>query len=76
MIHDLFFKFFRLTEHKAIEVQFSTVVPWQWFKFNFDITRKQDHAGVLLHVEVPFLFLAIQLYDCRHWDDETDNWAA
>jgi hypothetical protein len=33
-----------------------------------------DHASVMLSLQVPWLYVHLQLYDRRHWDYENWKW--
>lgn len=56
--------------------EFQTGVWKDWTNyFDLDIswTRKCDHAGFRLYIELCGLFLNITIYDNRHWDDDEDE---
>lgn len=36
-------------------------------------SRKRDHAGFCLELKFIYLFLLLNLYDTRHWNDEADR---
>ena len=44
--------------------------------FNFDWTTRCDHAGVRLELGLFGYELMFHLYDSRHWDYDTNSWAA
>lgn len=42
--------------------------------FNFEITRKCDHAGIRLEVYLLGMMFHHRIYDIRHWDYDNDTW--
>ncbi len=66
----------KISENKSFEFQLS------YLKGTFDIFRLSiltdhnghDHAGPAFNIEIGPLYLGINIYDCRHWDYETNNW--
>jgi hypothetical protein len=44
--------------------------------FDFDIiwSKKTDHAGFNLNFTIFWLFFSVSIYDCRHWNYETEKW--
>lgn len=72
---NLVLKFLRLSTNKSFELQLAFIEDgWPWLNVNFAITRKCNHAGIRLLIEVPFIFLNFDIYDNRHWDYKTKNW--
>ncbi len=58
-----------LTKNKACELQLyrcNTILEGQ-----FEITTRQDHAGVRLEFGLLSYVLAFNLYDTRHWNYAT-----
>lgn len=67
-------KFFKF-QNKFWELQISTEFQdGPYFDFTTSWTRKTDHAGFRLSIEILSFYFCIKVYDCRHWDDETDAW--
>ena len=65
----------KLTKHKYLEIQWGRFYPpCCFFDFQFEWTRKQDHAGFNWHIEIFGWHLIIKIYDCRHWSRKFDNW--
>ena len=61
-----------LEGHKAWEANlYKTNVI---FSFGFRLAFRQDHAGVSVEIGLFGYELEAQLYDTRHWDDETNSW--
>ena len=60
--------------NKYWELEMLRQHEWQWFKFCIDLTRKTDHAGFRLEIEVLGYNLMFQIYDCRHWDYENNEY--
>jgi len=62
-------------EHKYYNVQ---VDYWGWrnlFDFTLDLSLKgRDHAGIEFSMTVLGFGFVLQIYDTRHWDDETNQW--
>jgi len=64
----------RLTKNKSLEIQFGKWKHWSWFHFGVELTRKQDHAGFRLNIEIVGFDLNIIVYDHRHWDSDKDRY--
>lgn len=73
-------KTFRISENKYFEYQLEgpnseLVPPNDFFEFSVAWTRQRDHAGFDFTFSIYKLFwLNLNIYDCRHWDDETNAW--
>jgi hypothetical protein len=61
------------------------ISTWKWweveilktenlFRFEFQYTIRQDHAGVQLELGVLGWELHSGIHDSRHWDYENKNW--
>jgi len=44
------------------------------FEVSFDWSRRRDHAGVRFTLTILWFSFDIVFYDCRHWDEENDDW--
>lgn len=45
------------------------------FDFHLSFTRKQDHAGFQVNLELfELIFLWFSIYDNRHWNYERNDW--
>ena len=62
-------------KHKYYNVQLDY---WGWryfFDFTLDLSFwGRDHAGIELSVTILGLGIVLQIYDTRHWNDETNRW--
>jgi len=66
-----------ITKNKTLEIQVTRWEDWQWFEFECKWTRRQDHAGFQLNVQVLGFYFHIWFCDNRHWDwdeDGTEHW--
>lgn len=43
--------------------------------FQFHMTWKKDHAGLQLEFGLLNREILFTIYDCRHWNDQTNSWA-
>ena len=67
--------FVRLSKNKGIEYEiFWDKHLYKWFNFQFDISRKCDHAGILFDLQLLWLNLTINFFDFRHWDYDENCW--
>ena len=66
----------QLSEHKNLEVELFWVSGEYWNVFDVGTkwTRKCDHAGLHVQLELFRLFFVFSIYDSRHWDDEKETW--
>jgi len=64
----------QLSKHKFLEVQLDRFEEWSYFKFNFELTRKQDHAGLHFHLELFGFSVIVAIYDHRHWNYDKNEW--
>jgi hypothetical protein len=65
---------FRITANKSFEIQVGRFRDGSVFEISLEWTRRQDHAGLGLHMEVWGFHLIATLYDNRHWDYEKGKW--
>ncbi len=63
----------QVTTNKNIEIE-TLRNPWCWFKIRIEITRKTDHAGLLIQLCLFQGEFSFRFYDGRHWDYEKDQW--
>ena len=62
-------KNFSITKNKNFELELSkhTYGYHPWFNFQFSwTTRKTDHAGLQLTIEIWWYYLNMMIYDVRH----------
>lgn len=68
-------KVFKITTYKTFEIQTGR---WKehcpYFDFQFRWSRKCDHAGLRLGMELFGLHLYLELYDTRHWNYDNNKW--
>lgn len=71
--HDYFYKSWRVTKNKTLEVQLSkggdTLVG-----VSFDWRLRTDHAGVMFTIDLFRRFLHVSFCDNRHWNSEEDRY--
>ena len=65
---------FPITENGAFEIQVGRFGEGNVFEAFLAWTRRQDHAGIELRLEVWGCHLIAKLYDRRHWDHEKGEW--
>jgi len=44
------------------------------FQLEIDWTKKRDHAGIRASFNLLGLEITYTIYDCRHWDENTEDW--
>jgi len=68
-------KTIQITLNKFFEIQLDYFKDSGYF---FDVhchwTHKCDQAGFEFVIELYGLYLGVKIYDCRHWDDDSNNW--
>ncbi len=67
-------KTFKITKNKFFELEAQQFEEHAYFSFRFLWTRKCDHAGLELSLEIWSLYFSLLIYDCRHWDYDKDKW--
>lgn len=68
----LFYASTLLTKHKVLELQI--VEDNTFFNFEFGLSFKKDHAGLISNVGLFGLHLFLSIVDTRHWDTLNDRW--
>ena len=63
-----------LVKNTIFEIQFSKWKCWEYFYICFKWTRKQDHAGLGLDIQIMGFEISLSVVDRRHWDLEKNNW--
>lgn len=65
----------KISEHKTFEWQ---TEYWGWtrlFRFELDLSLKGEcHAGPKLELTLFGFMVAVNVYDHRHWDHDTNDW--
>ena len=65
----------QISVNKVAEFQISRYA-FNWVEFQLDLNwRGTDHAGPWVMFGVLGWQLDIRVYDRRHWNNETNNWA-
>ncbi len=61
-----------ITNHKAWEIEL--LQTRQVIGFEFRYTRRQSHAGLTVELAAFGRNISFQIYDTRHWNQETGAW--
>lgn len=70
-----FFKEFKLTKNKHLEIQLGRFELHDLIGIEFDLRWKgSDHQGPALEILILGLFFRIHIYDQRHWDYSQHGW--
>jgi hypothetical protein len=62
----------QLTKNKSIE--FNLYKTGTILGIEFDLTTRQDHAGLRLMLGLLSWQVELQVYDARHWNSLTEDW--
>lgn len=64
----------KISKHKSLEIQLTLWESASFYLFNNELSwsKRGDHAGITMKLEIGRLFFSFQIYDCRHWDWEND----
>lgn len=57
----------KLTKNKTLESLFHKQLEWDYFEFDMKWTRRQDHAGFYLYLEITGLCYDFSISDNRHY---------
>lgn len=64
-----------LFKNKYLDFQLSVMEgKTNIFNIHSRWNRMCDHAGIKLTLEIFKLFLNVEIYDNRHWDDDKNSW--
>ena len=63
----------KVTQNKTWELQFPKTNAILCVELKF--TAKQDHAGLYTELNIFGRGFIFQIYDNRHWDNETQKWS-
>ena len=67
--------FLHLFGNKGFEGELLYTKSWQnYFHFDVNWSRRTDHAGISLMVDVCWFSLDLKIYDYRHWNYEENCW--
>lgn len=65
------------TSYKKWSLQLEKLADWtSYVEYKLSWTRHIDHAGLECYIEVCGFMVGFDIYDTRHWDDDTDRWAS
>jgi hypothetical protein len=65
----------RLSKNKYLEFySFKNYDSIYYFNFSSHLSRKTDHAGFNLEIEVCGYIISLDIYDSRHWDSSQEKW--
>lgn len=71
----------KLSKHKAVDVDWNgpdlrRVRPpiRTVLLFDFQWSRKTDHAGISFSIGLLGAYVSVQFYDTRHWDHDNERW--
>lgn len=68
-------KYFPLLRHKYLEFEVGKFRhDTSYFDFIVRWTKNIDHAGLKVHLEFFSYFLAVDIYDNRHWNYKEECW--
>jgi len=60
--------------NKFWELQISNEFEGPYFNFKISWTRKEDHAGFQILIEIFNFMFDFNIYDSRHWDYDTNTY--
>lgn len=63
-----------ITRNKTIEVEAACYRPGEIFVVRLEWTRRRDHAGLVLYLELFGRSLELNFHDNRHWNNDEDRW--
>jgi len=66
-------KFFNIP-NKFWDLQITNLFEGPFFNFNIGWTRKQDHAGFQILIEIFNFMFDFKIYDNRHWDYKSNTY--
>lgn len=64
----------KLGKHHGLEIQVGYNKDWAYWYISSNLTRKCDHAGFGLQLEILGVYLYFSIYDGRHWDYKNERW--
>jgi hypothetical protein len=66
---------FGITENKQLAISaIANYTTRTVFHFDITFTRKTDHAGIRLNLDLFGFAIELELYDCRHWNYQKNRW--
>jgi hypothetical protein len=65
----------KLLQNKYLEIEWDFDKNWrEYFNVWANWTRKQDHAGASIGLDLIGFHVSIKIYDSRHWDYKLETW--
>jgi hypothetical protein len=65
---------FNISKNKVFEIQFEHWPEWAYIDVGIRWTRKCNHAGLTLSIELFGYYMHLTVYDNRHWNYEEKKW--
>jgi hypothetical protein len=68
--------YYKISTNKGIEIEWlrkDRYCPLS-FGMSFNITHREDHAGIRFNLNLIYRELSMVFYDKRHWDYENNCW--
>lgn len=70
--------FAQLTKHVFIEIEFQYIPHseewYNWIYLGGSLSRKRDHAGFEINIDLYRFSFHFIIYDHRHWNYDEDRW--
>lgn len=64
----------KILSDDSIILYFKLNILGDIFDFDLMFNKHTDHAGFKFNLTLFGFNLSFIIYDCRHWDDENNNW--
>lgn len=66
---------YKLSKNKYLEFySFKNYDSIYYFNLSFSLSRKTDHAGLNLELDLFGYIICLDIYDSRHWDSSEGKW--
>jgi hypothetical protein len=66
---------FKISKNKSSEIQMGKWKDWtNYVHLNIILSRRTDHAGFEIMIEICGFYLIFNVYDNRHWDYKNNCW--
>jgi len=63
-------------KNKFWELQITTLWEGPYFNFHFEWSKKCDHAGLQILIEIHKFMFDFKIYDSRHWDWDNNTYVS
>jgi len=63
----------RISKYKHLEIE-GCYDGYHLFCFEFKLSHKEDHAGILFTLSMFCREISLRIYDSRHWDYSRNCW--